>query len=105
MKERIFIQKAKEHTSLKEFMRSQFKGAKCGEIEIQHTPIMTRIVVHTTTPGLVIGSGGEKIREMVDILREKFHLDNPQIDVQRIENQDVEPNIIAQSIASAVSPA
>ena len=102
MKERIFIQKAKEHNTLQEFVRSQFRNAKIGKIEVQHTPIMTRIVVHTTTPGIVIGAGGEKIREMVEILKNDFNLKNPQIDVQRIDNADLEPNIIAQSIARSL---
>jgi small subunit ribosomal protein S3 len=102
MKERIFIQKAKEHTSLQEFVRSQFRNAKIGKIEVQHTPIMTRIIVHTTTPGIVIGAGGEKIRDMVEILKNEFGLKNPQIDVQRIDNADLEPNIIAQGIARSL---
>ena len=102
MKERIFIQKAKEHNTLQEFVRSQFRNAKIGKIEVQHTPIMTRIVIHTTTPGIVIGAGGEKIREMVEILKNDFNLKNPQIDVQRIDNADLEPNIIAQGIARSL---
>ena len=102
MKERIFIQKAKELNTLQEFVRSQFRNAKIGKIEVQHTPIMTRIVVHTTTPGIVIGAGGEKIREMVEILKNDFNLKNPQIDVQRIDNADLEPGIIAQGIARSL---
>ena len=102
MKERIFIQKAKELNTLQEFVRAQFRNAKIGKIEVQHTPIMTRIVVHTTTPGIVIGAGGEKIREMVEMLKNDFNLKNPQIDVQRIDNADLEPNIIAQSIARSL---
>lgn len=102
MKERIFIQKSKELVNLQEFIRKQFTQAKCGEIEIQHTPIMTRIIIHTTTPGLVIGTGGEKIREMVDLLKEKFRIENPQIDVQKITNPDINPPVIAQAIASAI---
>ena len=61
MKERIFIQKAKEHVNLEEFIRKQFSQAKCGSIEVQHTPVVTRIIVHTITPGLVIGTGGEQM--------------------------------------------
>lgn len=102
MKERIFIQKAKELVTLQEFVRNQFVQAKCGEIEVQHTPIVTRIIIHTTTPGLVIGSGGERIRETAEILKERFKIENPQIDVQKISDQDLEPNVVAQAIASAI---
>ena len=101
-KERIFISKAKEQLALQEFVRSQFREAKCGRIDIQHTPIVTRIIVWTTTPGIVIGTGGENIREMTERLKKDFHLENPQIDVQKIYEPDMEPNIVAQNIASAI---
>lgn len=102
MKERIFIQKAKENIGLEEFIRSQFKQAKCGKIEVQHTPIVTRIIIYTTTPGLVIGAGGERIRETTEQLKQKFSIENPQIDVQKIDNPDADPHIIAQNIANAL---
>ncbi len=102
MKERTFIQKAKEHVGLQEFVRKQFQNAKCGLIEVQHTPVVTRIVIHTITPGLVIGSGGERIRETVERLKVDFKIENPQIDVQRIENPDIDPHIVAQAIAAAL---
>ena len=46
MKERLFIQKAKEQVKLREFIKKQFAQAKCGEVEIQYTPVVTRIVLH-----------------------------------------------------------
>lgn len=102
MKERIFIQKAKENVAMKEFVRQKFARAKCGLIEVQHTPIVTRIIIHTTTPGMVIGSGGESIREAIDILKTQFKVENPQIDVQKIDNPDLEPYIVAQSLANSL---
>ena len=102
MKEKLFVQKAKEHVNLEEFIRHRFAAAKCGRIDVQRTPIMTRIVIHTTTVGLVIGTGGEKIRETVNALKEKFKIENPQIDVQKIQEPDMDPFIVAQNIAYAI---
>ncbi len=102
MKERIFIQKAKEQTQLEEFIRRQLGQAKCGLIEVQYTPVVTRVIVHTTTPGLIIGSGGERIKETVELLKARFKIENPQIDVQKITNPDLDPAIIAQTIAAAL---
>jgi small subunit ribosomal protein S3 len=102
MKERIFIQKAKDNVMLEEFIRKQFTQSKCGLIEVQYTPVVTRIIVHATTPGLIIGSGGERIKETVEVLKQKFKIENPQIDVQKISEPDLDPNIIAQSIAAAI---
>ena len=91
MKERIFVQKAKEQINLEEFIRKYFSSAKCGNIEVQHTPLVTRIIIYTATPGLVIGTGGEKIREITEKLKANFKLENPQIDVQKIDNPDMDP--------------
>lgn len=102
MKERIFIKRAKEQVSLEDYLRKEFKDAKIGDIEIAYTPLGVRIIIHTVSPGLVIGPGGEKIREMVANLKAKFSLENPQIDVQKISNPDIDPNIVAQSIAAAL---
>ncbi len=102
MKERLFIQKSKEHVKLEEFVRKQFAQAKCGSIEVQYTPVVTRIILHTTTPGLIIGSGGERIKETVEMIKKQFSIENPQIDVQRIDNPDLDANIVAQTIANSI---
>lgn len=102
MKERLFIQKSKEHVKLEEFVRKQFAQAKCGSIEVQYTPVVTRIILHTTTPGLIIGSGGERIKETVELIKKEFKIENPQIDVQRIDDPDLEPVIIAQTLATSI---
>ena len=102
MKERIFIKRAKEQIKLEEFLRKEFADIKCGLMEIAYTPLGVRIIVHTTSPGLVIGHQGDKIREVADKLKTQFGLENPQIDVQKITNPDMEPRIVSQSIAAAL---
>jgi len=102
VKERIFIQHAKEQTQLEEFLKDYFKLAKHGDIEIQHTPVGTRIIIHTVTPGLIIGAGGERIKEAIKIIKEKFGFENPQIDVQKIDKPFLDPKIVAQNIAEAI---
>ncbi|MDI6720870.1 MAG: 30S ribosomal protein S3 [Candidatus Aenigmarchaeota archaeon] len=102
MKERVFIQKAKEQISLVEFIKDHFRQAKVSSIDVQRTPVVTRIILYTTTPGLIIGSGGERIKEVIEILKVKYSIENPQIDVQKIEDADLDPNIIAQTIASQI---
>lgn len=102
MKERIFVQKSKERIGIEEFVRKYFTDAKCSRIEVQYTPIVTRIIIYTSTPGLVIGSGGERIRDAVEVLKSKFKLENPQIDVQKIDNPDLDANIVAKALASSI---
>ncbi|MFH0832681.1 MAG: 30S ribosomal protein S3 [Candidatus Aenigmatarchaeota archaeon] len=102
MKERIFIQKAKERVTVEEFIRKHLADTKCSNIEVQHTPIVTRIIIYTSTPGLVIGSSGDRIRELVEVLKKNLKIENPQIDVQKINNPDMDPTIVAKTLALSI---
>jgi len=102
MKERIFIKHAIQQIELEEYLRSYFALAKHGDIEVQYTPLGVRIIIHTITPGLIIGSGGEKIKQAVEEIKKRFGIDNPQIDVQKIENPFLDPKIVSQQIADAI---
>jgi len=102
MKERIFIKHAIQQIELEEYLRNYFALAKHGDIEVQYTPLGVRIIIHTITPGLIIGSGGEKIKQAVEEIKKRFGIDNPQIDVQKIENPFLDPKIVSQQIADAI---
>lgn len=102
MKERIFIKHLTANLEIEEFVRSFFNLVKASEIELQHTALGTRIIIHTITPGLIIGKGGEKIKQAVEEIKKRFNIENPQIDVQKISNPYLDPNIVAQNIAEAI---
>jgi small subunit ribosomal protein S3 len=53
-------------------------------------------------PGLVIGRGGETIKELASILEEKFKVSNPQISVSEIEIPELNAYVVASRIASAL---
>lgn len=102
MKERLFIKDSKKYVQIEELLMKEFSNSMCGGIEIHDTPMGTSIVIHTTAPGLVIGSGGEKIKAITQIVKERFGLKNPQIDVQKIKRPDLNPDIVAQNIVRAL---
>ena len=103
MKERLFIKKNIEKTQVEEFIRKEFVDGKIGEIELHRTPVGTRIIIHTLSPGYVIGSNGSKVIEMTDKIIEQFGIKNPQIDVQKIENPDLNPIIVSQNLAFGIA--
>jgi len=102
MKEKLFISDSRRYVQVKEFLKNEFMNTKCGNIEIQETPLGIRIVVHTTSPGMIIGTKGEKIKGVTRKLKERFDLKNPQIDTKKIKNPDLDPNIIAKNIAVCI---
>jgi small subunit ribosomal protein S3 len=100
--ERKFIEDNIRKFEVKEFLQRELERAGCGEIDIQRTPLGTRVIVHVQRPGLVIGRKGQAIRKLTTILKTRFGLDNPQIEVNELEVPELNPNVMARSIANAL---
>ncbi len=97
-----FISESMKKTEIDEFMRNEFERAGYGGVDIAKTPLGTHIVVYAVRPGLIIGRGGETIRELATILEQKFQLPNPQISVAEIEVPEFNAYVIASRVASAL---
>lgn len=87
---------------IERFIRKYFPNESYSRIELERTPLGMKIVIYTDRPGRIIGAGGGKINEMTDMLKAKFKLDNPQVDVKSIEKPDMDAKIVAKRITSAL---
>ena len=97
-----FIEESVKKAEIDEFLRNEFERAGYGGVSITKTPLGTHIVIYTMRPGLVIGRGGETIRELARVIEEKFQLPNPQISVAEIEIPELNAYVVASRIASAL---
>ncbi len=102
MEERKFIKLKKEEFGIKEYIRRNLGKGKISRLDIEYTPIGEKIIISTSKPGLVIGRRGEKIQELTDILRRRFKLENPHIEIKEIENPLFDSQIVADEIALAL---
>lgn len=102
MKERQFISEAIRRSQLEEFLKKEFAHAGYSHAEIQNTPLALRITVFAQKPGIVIGRGGKAIDAMTEIVKKKFGFENPQVDVQEVENPDLDPHIVAHQLVVAI---
>jgi small subunit ribosomal protein S3 len=87
---------------LDEYLASTLKDAGYGEVDVQKTPIGTRITLYVTRPGLVIGRKGTGIKELTSRLEEKFGLVNPQISVLEVSVPELNPKIMCSRIAQLI---
>jgi small subunit ribosomal protein S3 len=87
---------------LKDYLREKIKDAGFSEVEISKTPTGTRIALHVTRPGIVIGRKGSGIRELTDVLGTKFGLKNPQISVTEIPKPELSPSVMCNRLASHI---
>ena len=72
MKERYVVEKLKDKVKVEEYVRNALKDAQIGGVEVNYTPIGTKILIHTSTPGIIIGRGGEIIKKLTKDIKEKY---------------------------------
>jgi len=87
---------------LRDFLRERIKDAGFSHVEISKTPTGTRVALHVTRPGIVIGRKGVGIRELTEKLGTEFGLKNPQISVIEIPKPELSPNVMCNRMASHI---
>ena len=87
---------------LDEFLREELKDAGYGGVDIQKSPLGTRLTLYVTRPGLVIGRKGSGIKDLTSKLEIKYGLTNPQISVIELEIPELNPKIMCNRIAQLI---
>ena len=100
--EHQFIRDGLQRTQIDEFFAAELSRAGYGGMEVAKTPMGTQIVLKAEKPGMVIGKGGKNIRKITTELEERFDLDDPQIDVQEVDEPDLNAQIVADRLANAL---
>ena len=85
---------------LKDYLRAKIKDAGFANAEVSKTPTGTRIVLHVTRPGIVIGRKGTGIKELTEKLESDFGMKNPQIAVEEITKPELSPEVMCNRMAS-----
>jgi small subunit ribosomal protein S3 len=101
--ERTFIRENTNRILIKEFLIKKIEGAGFGGMTIQRTPMGTRINILVERPGMVIGKGGSKIKELTESIKENFKVDNPQIEIEEAGGRaSLNAQIMAEKLAEAL---
>ncbi len=87
---------------LKEYVMKETSRAGFGGLDIQRTPMGTRITLFAERPGIVIGRRGSSIKALTEAIDNNFPLDNPQIEVEEVGNPALNAQIMAEKLASAL---
>jgi len=100
--EQQFIEDGLQRTQIDEFFADELGRAGYGGMEVAKTPMGTQIVLKAEKPGMVIGKGGKNIRKITTELEERFDLEDPQVDVQEVDEPDLNASIVADRLANAL---
>lgn len=99
MEEKKFVNFKKEELAVKDYVKKSLGKGRISDVFIEYTPVGEKIVIATSKPGLVIGRRGEKIEELTTMLKKKFKLDNPHIDIREITQPMLDAQLVADDIA------
>src|SRR5213594_2314221 len=100
--ERKIVQENLRRVLLREYLMSETRRAGFGGLDIQRTPMGTRVTLIAERPGLVIGRKGSSIKALTDAVARDFNFDNPQIEVQEVENPSLNAQIMAEKLSNAL---
>ena len=97
--ERKFVAENVRRVLLKEYLMKEVSRAGFGGLEVQRTPMGTRVLLITERPGLVIGRRGQTIKNLTTVIEDRFGFENPQIEVQEVKNANLNAQIMAEKLA------
>jgi small subunit ribosomal protein S3 len=97
-----FISESIKRTEIDEFLQKKLERAGYGGVNLSKTPLGTHVVIYAMRPGLVIGRGGETIKELAASLEQNFKVSNPQISVSEIEVPEFNAHVVANRVTSAL---
>ncbi len=99
MEEKNVVKFKKEEFAIREYVMKSLGKGKVSRVKIEYTPVGEKIIIATNKPGLVIGRGGEKIDELTRVLKGKFSLENPHIEIDEIKTPEFDAQLMADDIA------
>lgn len=100
--EKRFVKKALDDLAVKDFLNKELERAGVSEINIQKTPIATRISVFVRRPGIVVGKKGRAIKELCEELQTRLGIENPQVEVVEVMHPELDPKLIAERVGKQI---
>ncbi len=102
MIERAIVRERKRQFQIEEYVSQRLRNAGLSHVRLTKTPLGEKIVVSTSRPGLVIGRRGETISKLTQELKEKFSLENPQIEIVEVRDVYLDARIVAERMAATL---
>ena len=102
MIERKFVAENLKEYQIEEYLRSVLGKAGLSYIKVQRTPLGEKIIICASRPGIIVGKSGSNISKLTKDLKERFKMENPQIELVEAESPMTDASIVAESIANSL---
>lgn len=100
MIERKFVSQNFKEFQITEYVKQTLSRVGLSNVKLQRTSLGERLIITASRPGLVVGRGGSTIQRLTSDLKTKFHLENPQIEIEEIKDFSLDAGVVAESIVS-----
>ncbi len=84
------------------FLEQKLDRAGLASVDIQRTPLVTRITLEVTNPARIIGKKGRLINELTETIKQEFKIENPQISVVDVREPFLEPRMVGKKAAKYI---
>ncbi|MEK6951576.1 MAG: 30S ribosomal protein S3 [Nanoarchaeota archaeon] len=102
MIERQFVKQKLKEFLIQEYIASKLAKTGYSHTEVKRTPLGEKVIVYTTRPGLVVGKKGETIQKLTSVLKKKFRMENPQIEIGEVESPYLDVSFVCDKIVSTL---
>jgi len=100
MIERKFISNNFKEFQIKNFIKGSLNKVGLSAVKLQKTSLGEKVIIKSSRPGLVVGRGGSTIKKLTTELKNDFNLENPQIELEEINNFNLDATVVAEGIAA-----
>tara|TARA_Y100000310_G_C20693657_1_gene824023 strand:+ start:4210 stop:5019 length:810 start_codon:yes stop_codon:yes gene_type:complete len=102
MIERKFVAQRTKEFLVQEYIGENLKRVGHSHTKMIKTPLGVKVIIYASRPGLIVGKKGQNIKKLTNDIKKKFNLENPQIEINEIENIGLDAQIIAETIANSL---
>ncbi len=99
MIEKEFIKNNINKVKLEEYLDKELERANYSHIDFTKTSTSTNITLYSEKPGLIIGRGGHRIKELIQKLKDDFGIENPQVEAKEVEEPDLDAEVVAKNVS------
>lgn len=97
-----FINEAVLKYRIRKFLEKELERYGFSDVDIQRTPMVTRIAIRLQNPSSVSGRKSYKLSYVTKVLREEFGINDPQISVVSVPNPSLDAMVIARKAVKSI---
>jgi len=102
MIERKIVAHKLREFQIQEYIANDFRNAGICNVKLKKTPLGDKVIISTSRPGLIVGRKGKNIKQLTSVLKNKYHLDNPELEIDEVKNIYLNATILGNTIASSL---